>query len=114
MSHTFFLSQPSAFICHPASRRSTGARRVFRSDAEAAGGQLSHFQVIRHKTRYFIDGAAIGGGGFVEKVFAVNRGLFGSARETGARKPKGAAWGSLRVLRDLRTRPVGEAGGVGG
>ena len=75
--------------------------------AEKAGGKLTQSEVLRHRVRYFIDGAAIGGGEFVEKVFAVNRALFGPKRETGARSMRGADWGPLKVLRDLRKSPIG-------
>jgi hypothetical protein len=71
-----------------------------------AGGKLTQAEVLRHKVRYFIDGAAIGGGEFVEKVFAVNRSLFGAKRETGARAMRGADWGPLKILRDLRKDPI--------
>jgi hypothetical protein len=87
-------------------KKTRGVRESIKAAAEKAGGKLTQSEVLRHKVRYFIDSAAIGGGAFVEKVFAVNRTLFGPKRATGARSMRGADWGPLKILRDLRKEPI--------
>jgi hypothetical protein len=69
-----------------------------RAAAEKAAGKLTLAEVLRHKVRYCIDGAAIGGGEFVEKGFAVNRTLFAAKRATGARSMRGTDWGPVKIL----------------
>ena len=63
-------------------------------------------KVIRHRVRYFTDGAVIGGRGFVDEVFRGCREYFGPKRKDGARKPRGALRelaGEVWTARDLRT-----------
>lgn len=69
---------------------------------EKAQGALPVAAIVRHRVRYFCDGAVLGTAAFVNEVFARERARFGPKRKTGARKMKGAGWGDLRVLRDLR------------
>lgn len=73
-------------------------------------GEMPVTAVIRHRVRYFRDGAALGTAAFVEAVFERERerGRMSGKRETGARKMRGADWGELRVLRDLRKEVVGD------
>ena len=62
-------------------------------------------KVIRHRVRYFTDGAAIGGRAFVDEVFRGSRQYFGAKRKDGARKPRGALGalaGEVWSARDLR------------
>ncbi len=68
----------------------------------AAGGKLSVRGILRHRVRYFCDGAVFGTADFVNKVFERERNRFGPKRKTGARRMRGAEWGKLRVLRDLQ------------
>ncbi len=75
------------------------------SGSDARECDLRIAQVIRHRVRYFTDGAAIGGRSFVDEVFAGCREYFGPRRKTGARKPRGALAalaGELWSARDLR------------
>ncbi|NRB76440.1 MAG: hypothetical protein HRU46_18925 [Verrucomicrobiales bacterium] len=75
-----------------------------------AEGKLSIRQVLRHRVRYFSDGAILGKAEFVNEVFSRERehGRYPkSKRETGARKMRGAEWGDLRVLRDLQVEVIG-------
>jgi REP element-mobilizing transposase RayT len=61
---------------------------------------------IRHRVRYFTDGAVIGGRGFVDGVFRECRQYFGPRRKDAARKPRGALRelaGEVWTARDLRT-----------
>lgn len=72
----------------------------------AGGGKLTLAQVLRCRVRYFTDGAVLGSKQFVDDFFDERREFFGEKRETGARAMKGANWGTLRVLRALRTEAV--------
>ena len=75
------------------------------------GGKLPLREALRHRVRYFCDGAVLGTEAFVEEVFAREQRLrrrFGEKRTTGARRMRGAEWGELRVLRDLRKDVIGE------
>jgi len=76
----------------------------------AAGGKLSLAAVLRCRVRYFTDGVVLGSAAFVDEFFDGRRSEFGEARQGGARRMKGAAWGALRVLRDLRVDPVNLSG----
>ncbi len=86
-------------------RRGISEERI---EAEIArGGKLSIPEILRCRVRYFCDGAIFGSVEFVNGVFEANRWRYGEKRKTGARRMRGADWGELRVLRDLRNRPVG-------
>lgn len=91
--------------------KGTKARKGFsRETVEeviAAGGKLSVREILRHKVRYFCDGAVFGTAEFVNGVFERDRSRFGPRRQTGARRMRGANWGNLRVLRDLRKNVFG-------
>ncbi len=61
--------------------------------------------MLRHRVRYFTDGAVIGSKGFVNEAFAAARDRFTAKRKDGARRMRGsgkAAAGILWSLRDLR------------
>jgi putative transposase len=73
----------------------------------ARGGKLPMSSVLRLKVRYFSDGVVFGRAAFVESVYERHRFRFGSQRSTGARTMRGAEWGELRVMRDLRTDVFG-------
>ncbi len=62
---------------------------------------------LRCRVRYFTDGTVLGGQKFVDEFFEGKKDQFGSRRKDGGRKMRGAQWGDLRVLRDLRTDVVG-------
>jgi len=71
-------------------------------------GEMPVREVLRHRVRYFCDGAVLGTAEFVNSVFSREqaRGRFGKKRKSGARKMRGAAWGNLRVLRDLQKEVI--------
>ncbi len=80
------------------------ARRE-RAELDATERDLRISRVIRHRVRYFTDGAVIGGRSFVDEVFAECREFFGPRRKSGARKPRGSLSelaGELWTARDLR------------
>jgi hypothetical protein len=67
-------------------------------------------QVLRHRVRYFCDGAVLGTTAFVNGIFEREQSLrnrFGEKRNSGARRMRGADWGELRVLRDLQKDVIG-------
>ncbi|MCP5539204.1 MAG: transposase [Akkermansiaceae bacterium] len=71
------------------------------------GGKLSIPEILRCRVRYFCDGAVFGSVEFVNDVFESHRTRYGPKRKSGARKMRGAEWGNLRVLRDLRSEVFG-------
>ncbi len=81
-----------------------------------AGGAVPLAEALRCKIRYFSDGAVIGSAEFVDGVFERLKaeGRTGPKRTSGARRMKGADFGSLRSLRDLRLRRMGAADGANG
>jgi putative transposase len=76
---------------------------------EASGRAMPLAEALRRKVRYFTDGAVIGSAAFVEEAFGrlQAKGRTGPRRKTGARKMRGADFGGLRVLRDLRKDTLG-------
>ncbi len=73
-------------------------------------GVMPLHEVICHRVRYFSDGVVIGSAGFVEQVFQTHRERLvssDSTRKTGARTMRGANWGGLTTLRDLRINVIG-------
>ncbi len=75
-----------------------------------AGGAVPLAEALRRKIRYFSDGAVIGSSGFVESVFVRLKaeGRTGPKRKSGPRRMRGADFGGLRSLRDLRSGGMGE------
>jgi len=71
-----------------------------------SGGKLPLAAALRCRVRYFTDGAVLGSQKFVDEFFEGQREAFGSRRKDGGRKMRGAAWGELRVLRDLKADVV--------
>ncbi|NCD34617.1 MAG: hypothetical protein EOL87_14525 [Spartobacteria bacterium] len=62
--------------------------------------ELTEYERLTCRCRFFTDGRAIGGRTFVEKVFEENRDHFGPKRRNGAVKIKGG-WGDVYALRDV-------------
>jgi putative transposase len=91
----------------------SGRRGMNEDQVEAivsSGGMMSLAEALRHRVRYFRDGAVLGSAEFVEGVFEREKGRgrrFGEKRKSGARKMRGADWGELRVLRDLQKDVMG-------
>ena len=79
----------------------------------AEGGELNLQQLLRCRVRYFSDGLAVGGRGFVERIFALKREMFSAGRKCGERKLSGGSWGGLRALRGLRVDAVRAPDGKG-
>jgi len=83
-----------------------GVDLVKRREVLSKRGRMSVGELIRHRVRYFSDGAVIGSREFVEAVFEANRERFGPKRQTGARRI-GESAEPFFSLRQLRRRPVG-------
>jgi putative transposase len=81
-------------------RRGFSRERVLAE--QKRGGKLALHEALRCRVRYFTSGAVIGSRAFVDEIFERHRDRFGPKRETGARKMRGADWGALTSLRDLR------------
>ena len=68
-------------------------------------GEIPFARMLRHRIRYFTDGAVIGSRLFVDEAFAHSRTRFGPKRNSGARKMRGDASAAnpfLCSMRDLR------------
>ena len=76
----------------------------------AEGGELSRYELLRCRIRYFSDGVALGSTLFVEEVFEQNRIRFGARRKDGARPLPGGGWDGLCCLRNLRLNPIRASG----
>ncbi len=66
------------------------------------GGELSVAEILLCKVRYLTDGAAIGSGEFLQKVFEENRERFSENRSIAGKRMRGSDWGGLQVLRGLQ------------
>jgi REP element-mobilizing transposase RayT len=69
--------------------------------------ELSREQALRIRVRYLTDGVVLGSRRFVDEVFEQCRSRFSPRRADGARQMKGADWGRLFVIRDLRSNVYG-------
>ena len=68
------------------------------------GGRLALADALRCRVRYLSEGTVLGSRAYVEGCFEANREKFGQRRESGARALRGAEWGGLCSVRDLRRR----------
>jgi len=108
-----FLYLEGQEVLGDADRGMPGRRGIKEGEVEAVlekDGQMSLQEVLRHRVRYFCDGAVFGTADFVNTVFErerIQRKRFGEKRSTGARRMHGANWGDLRVLRDLKKDVIG-------
>jgi REP element-mobilizing transposase RayT len=77
------------------------------NDNETVLPDLVMAGMLRHRVRYFTDGAVIGSKAFVNEAFAASRERFTAKRKDGARRMRGRgapAAGVLWSVRDLRVR----------
>ena len=88
------------------SRKGIPAEKVT-SVVENDAGEISLQTRLLGRVRYFTEGAVIGSSRFVDDFFESQRGRFGTKRKSGARKMRGADWGGLATLRDLRENLFG-------
>jgi putative transposase len=69
-------------------------------------GRLPIKLAMRCRLRHLTDGAILGSASFIEAYFHANRHRFPPSRSSGARRMRGADWGELRTLRDLRANTI--------
>ena len=72
----------------------------------AARGKLSRAEMLRCRVRYFTSGAVVGTRLFVNEIFEAKRERFGAKRKEGARPMRGADFGGLCALRDLKRAAI--------
>ncbi len=70
-------------------------------------GRLPAHELMRSRVRYFCDGTVFGRAEFVDGVFEQFRDCFSERRQTGARVMRGADWGGLTTVRNLRKDVIG-------
>ena len=70
------------------------------------GGKLEMAEALRCRVRYFTDGMALGSAEFLKQLQADYGEWFPEQRKAGSAKMKGADWGELRVIRNLRVSPL--------
>ena len=63
-------------------------------------------EALRCRVRYFTDGMALGSAEFLKQLQADYGEWFPEQRKTGSAIMKGADWGELRVIRNLRVSPL--------
>ena len=108
-----FLNLDGGEIAGDADLGQPGRRGIKAAEVESLveqGGVMTVGQALRHRVRYFCDGAVLGAAEFVNTVFEREQALrkrFGKKRTSGARRMHGADWGELRVLRDLQKDVIG-------
>lgn len=111
--YRMFLYQEGREVAADPETGQRGRRGFKEAEIEAVvarDGEMSLHEALRHRVRYFSDGAVLGSAEFVNAVFERERGQggrFGEKRTSGARRMHGADWGGLRVLRDLRKDVIG-------
>lgn len=111
--YRMFLFQEGREVSGDPDRGEASRSGMKEAEVEAVtsqGGRMSLAEALRHRVRYFCDGAVLGSSAFVEAVFEREktlRGRFGEKRRTGSRPMRGADWGELRVLRDLQKAVMG-------
>lgn len=112
--YRMFLYQDGQEVAGDPDLGQSERRGMTEAEVEAVveqGGAMTVREVLRHRVRYFCDGAVLGTTDFVNAVFEREQSLrkrFGEKRATGARRMRGGDWGDLRVLRDLQKDVIGK------
>jgi len=70
------------------------------------GGKLEMAEALRCRVRYFTDGMALGSAEFLKQLQSDHEDWFPDQRKAGSARMKGADWGELRVIRNLRVSPL--------
>jgi hypothetical protein len=76
-SYRLWLMDEGAALNPGSGKKERGVSEEVREEAKKAEGKLTAGQALRHRVRYFIDGAAIGDATFVERIFVLKRAVFG-------------------------------------
>ncbi len=70
-------------------------------------GKVDMTELLRRRVRYFSDGMAIGSSLFLKGLYEDNRDCFSKSRKARFASMKGADWGGLQVIRDLKVNVLG-------
>jgi putative transposase len=73
----------------------------------ATKGKLELSEALRCRVRYFTDGMALGSSEYLKGLHSRHRDWFSVKRKARFALMKGADWGGLRTVRDLRLDPLG-------
>ena len=71
------------------------------------GGKVEVSELLRRRVRYFSDGMAIGSKRFLKGLYEEHRECFPESRKARFASMKGADWGELQVVRDLKVNLFG-------
>ena len=74
-----------------------------------AKGRIPVREYVRHRVRYFCDGAIFGSREFVDEMFRAMKDQLGQERDGGARRMRGVKE-ELFCFRDLRVNLFGKVG----
>jgi len=77
------------------------------SEVIRTGGKVEMSELLRRRVRYFSDGMAIGSRLFLKEVYEQRRDCFPESRKARFASMKGADWGGLQVIRDLKVNLFG-------
>ncbi len=72
-----------------------------------SGGNVDVSELLRRRVRYFSDGMAIGSKIFLKGLYDEHRDRFPMSRKARFAPMKGADWGGLQVVRDLKVNLFG-------
>ncbi|MDD4349241.1 MAG: hypothetical protein PHF70_09035, partial [Opitutales bacterium] len=72
-----------------------------------SGGKVELPELLRRRVRYFSDGMAIGSKLFLKGMYEDHRECFPESRKARFARMKGADWGGLQVVRDLKVHLFG-------
>ena len=72
-----------------------------------SGGKVEVSELLRRRVRYFSDGMAIGSKRFLKGLYDEHRECFPESRKARFASMKGADWGELQVVRDLKVDVFG-------
>ena len=77
------------------------------SEVIRTGGKVEVSELLRRRVRYFSDGMAIGSRLFLKEIYEQRRDCFPESRKARFATMKGADWGGLQVVRDLKVNLFG-------
>jgi len=77
------------------------------SEVIRTGGKVEVSELLRRRVRYFSDGMAIGSRLFLKEIYEQRRDCFPESRKARFASMKGADWGGLQVVRDLKVNLFG-------
>ncbi len=67
-------------------------------------GEVPMAKMLRQRLRFFSDGAAIGGEGYLQALMEEFRSCFGPKRDRAARPVPGGCWPGMKAMREVKSR----------